>query len=115
MFFIDEKRIKKIFLRNKKFEKIKYKVGNLIKNMDKKFKAFIVISYLITIFSWYYIFCFNNVYPNTSLNWIKSTIFIIIVIQLLSFVYIFFECVFRCFSFKCNNELFFKLSKLLSD
>ena len=114
-YFVDEKRIKQIFLRNKGFGEIKYKIAKLIKNIDKKFKAFIIISYLITVTSWYYIFCFNNVYPNTSLNWIKSTIFIITLIQLLSFLYIFLECVLRRISFKCNNELFFKLSKLLSD
>ena len=114
-YFVDEKKLKRIFSRNKKTEEIKNKIGILIKDIDKKFKIFIIISFFITIFSWYYIFCFNNVYPNTSLNWIKSTIFIIILIQLLSFVCIFLECILRYMSIRCNNELFFNVSKLLSD
>ena len=112
-FFVDEKKIKKIFLRIKKYDKIKYKIAVLIHNINKKYKVFIVISYFITIISWYYIFCFNNVYPNTSKIWIKSTLFIIIIIQLVSFIYIFLECVLRNMSFLCNSEILFKLSKLL--
>ena len=114
-FFIDEKKLKRIFLRNQKKKEIKYKTAVLIHNMNRKFKSFIVVNFLIIIFSWYYIFCFNNVYPNTSLNWIKSSIFLIIILQLISFVYIFFECVLRHISFVCESEAIFKISKILSD
>ena len=112
-FFTDEKRLKRIFLK-KNFKEIKIKVSNLIKIIDKKYKIFIIITYIITIFSWYYIFCFNNVYPNTSNDWIKSTIFIIILIQLISFVKILFESILRFISISFNKEICFKLSKFLS-
>ena len=82
-YFVDEKKLKKIFIKNRKNKEIKYKIISLIKYIEKKYKSFIIISYIITITSWYYIFCFNNVYPNTSINWIKTTIFIIALIQLL--------------------------------
>ena len=113
-FFIDKNKLKQIFSRNKNYNRIEYRIGVLINNIDKKYKIFIVINFFIMFISWYYIFCFNNVYPNTSLNWIKSTLFIIILIQLASFISIFIECVLRIISFLCNSELLFKISKLLS-
>ena len=112
-YFVDEKKIKKIFMKKGKVEEIKIKIYNLIKSIEKKYKTFIIVSYFITIFSWYYIFCFNNVYPNTSLNWIKSTIFLIILIQLLSFLYIFIESILRKLSFMCKSEFIFRMSKIL--
>ena len=114
-YFLDEKKLKRIFLRNKKNEEIKIQICVLMKSMDKKYKSFIIINYLLIIASLYYIFCFNNVYPNTSLNWILSSIFLIVLIQLISFVYIFLESILRFISFKCKSEAIFKLSKILSD
>ena len=112
-YFIDDKKLKRIFLRNRKNKEIKNKICNLIKITEKKYKSFIFISYLMTSTSWYYIFCFNNVYPNTSMNWIKSSLFIIIIIQLLFFVYIFIESILRKISFKCESEGTFKISTFL--
>ena len=113
-FFFDEKKLKRIFLKNKKNNEIRNHIYILIKNISKKYKIFIFISYIITIISWYYIFCFNNVYPNTSDNWIKSTIFIIVLVQLISFIYILLETILRAISFKWESEAIFKLSKILS-
>ena len=112
-YFIEEKKVKKIFMKNQKIDEIKSKIYNIIKSISKKYKSFIIVSYFITIFSLYYIFCFNNVYPNTSLNWIKSTIFLIILIQLVSFVYIFIESFLRQLSFMIKSEFIFKMSKIL--
>ena len=114
-YFVDEKKLKKIFsLNKKKNNNIKYKIVNLMKVIDKKYKAFIILSYLITITSWYYLFCFNNVYPHTSMNWIKSSIFIIFICYLISFVYIFLESFLRKISFQLESDDIFKMSKLLS-
>ena len=114
-YFLDEKKLKRIFIRNKKNEEINFQISILIKTMDKKYKSFIITNYLLMIVSLYYIFCFNNVYPNTSSNWIFSTIFLIVLIQLISFVYIFLESILRFISFKCKSETMFKLSKILTD
>ena len=114
-FFIDEKKLKRIFIKNRRNKDIKYKVTALIKYIEEKYKLFIIISYIITVISWYYIFCFNNVYPNTSINWIKSTIFLIILIQLIKFGYILLESLLRQMSFICKSEIIFHISHLLSN
>ena len=64
--------------------------------------------------SLYYLLCFNYVYPKTQIEWIKSNIAIIIVIQLLSILQILLEAVLRFISFKFESEKLFKLSKILS-
>ena len=115
IYFINEKRLKRIFLRNLNNLEIKSKICILLNDVSKSYKHFIMLNYLIIIFSWYYIFCFNNVYPKTSLNWIKSSLFIIILIQLLSFICIFIKSVIRLTSFICKSESVFKISKILSD
>ena len=113
--FVNEKKLKKILLRNIKNKEKKCQAFLLIKRMEKKYKTFIIISFMVTITSWYYIFCFNNVYPNTSLNWIKSSIFIILLVQLISFVYIILRSFMRLISFTCRNEWFYKISKISFD
>ena len=115
LYFANEKKLKKIFLRNLKNMEIKFKVFLLIKRMEKNYKCFIIVSYFVTITSWYYIFCFNNVYPYTSVNWIKSSLFIIVLIQLISFIYILFLSFMRVISFTCRSELFYKISKISFD
>mgnify|MGYP006873017455 CR=1 FL=1 len=115
IYFVKEKKLKGIFLKNSNILYIKYKICKLINYIGKSYKHFIILNYLIIIFSWYYIFCFNNVYPNTSLYWIKSSLFIIALIQLLSIIYIFIKSVIRLMSFICQSESIFKLSKILSD
>ena len=68
-FFIEEKKIKGILRREKDCEIIlKYEITQLIKNINKRYLYFIIISFIITILTWYYIFCFNNIYPHMKAN-----------------------------------------------
>lgn len=115
IYFVNEKRVKRIFMRNLSKLEIKTKICMLLNDIIKSYKVFIILNFVIVIFNWYYIFCFNNVYPNTSLNWIKSSLFIIILIQLLSVLYIFIKSVIRYLSIICYSESAFKISKILSD
>ena len=91
---------------------MKYEMIELLNLIFKKIYFFIIINYIIIIFSWYYISCFNNVYPNIKYDWIKSSLFIIVVKQTLPFIYGFFETCIRYISIKCNSEKLFKISLL---
>ena len=82
-----------------------------IKNRDM---VFIGICLFIAIISWYYVSCFNNVYPYTKIEWIKSSIVIIIGNQLLPIPMGLLETSLRFLSFKYKSEKVFKLSKLFS-
>ena len=115
LFFIDEIKVKKILSREKEMAlNLKIEMTELLKSSVKKIKIFTVINFIIIIFSWYYISCLNNVYPNISKEWIKSSIFIIVIVQIIPFIFVFLGTSFRYISIKCESEKLFKLSVLIS-
>ena len=80
-------------------------------------KKLIIIIFLllsIIIFSWYYLSCFNNVYPIINKEMIFSTIFIFTIMQILPFILTFLEASIRFTSIRYESEKMFKLSLLLS-
>ena len=114
-FFIEEKKIKGVFRREKDNPIVlKYQMSKIIKDVQRRNILFIIISFLIIIFTLYYAFCFNNVYPHTIIEWIKSSIIIIIIMQIKSILACFFEVIFRFISFKCKSEKIYKISLLIS-
>ena len=76
----------------------------------KRFLYFIIITYFITLFILYYITCFNYRYYYIISEWIKSSIFIFISIQILTISVILVESSLRYLSFKTNSENIYKLS-----
>ena len=114
-FFVDEKKIKGVFKREKdNMIFLKYEVISIIKKIIFRNTFFIIFSFLMSIFSLYYILCFNSVYPHMRNEWIKSSIIIIIVMQFLYLLECLFETTFRFISFRFKNERFYKISLLLS-
>ena len=91
---------------------LRYEMSKLLKSIFKKTNTLFIINYIVIIFSWYYISCFNNVYPNIKTEWIISSLFIILIVQILPFVLGFLETGLRFISIKCNSEKLFKLSLL---
>ena len=84
-FFIEEKKIKGIFKREKNnFVILKYKITIIIKTITLRYKLFLLVSFFIISFSFYYVICFNSVYPSMKDEWIKTSIIVIIAMQLLS-------------------------------
>ena len=73
-----------------------------------------MISYAITIFTWYHISCFNNIYPHMKNEWLIFSILIIIFMQILSLLVCLLESILRFISFKCKSEKIYKISLLLS-
>ena len=108
--FVEEKKVKRVFLREKdNEEQVKYEISLIIQNVKKNYIIFIGISLFISLFSWYYICCFNNVYPRVKGEWIKSSITIIIIMQILSFLAGAFAALIRLIAFKCKSERLYKL------
>ena len=112
-FFYEERKIKGIFLRGKnKPNKIKMDIVNFIKKMEKYNKYFIILSYIITTISWFYISCFNNVYYYSKIEWIKSSIFCFLLIEIIISILIFLiESILRFLAIYYKNEKLFKWSK----
>ena len=67
----------------------------------------------IIVMSFFYLLCFNYVYPYTQVEWIKTSIMVIIIRQILSCFVIFLETCLRFLSFKVKSEKLYKFSKIL--
>ena len=93
---------------------LKRDIINLVKTLKKRYISFIIFVFVILLLSLYYLLCFNYVYPKTQVEWIKSSIAIIIIIQILSLLVILLEAIIRFLSFKCESEKMFKIGRLLS-
>ena len=114
-FFFDENKIKHIFIREKDNEfNINKEIYLFIRNIKSGYLSFFIISYIITIFSWYVISCFNNVYPNTRREWIISSIFIFLCFQIFYLFLALFETILRFLSFKLKSEKLFKISQIFN-
>ena len=114
-FFIEEIKVKKILLKNReRYIDLKFEMVEIIKSSIKKIKIFTVLNFIIIIFSWYYISCLNNVYPNIVKEWMISSAFIILINQILPFISGFLETSIRYSSIKCESEKLFKLSLLFA-
>ena len=115
-FFLDEKKIKGIFKRDKNNRLIlKRSITMLIREIQKRYISFIIMTLVIMLISLYYILCFNYVYPKTQIEWVKSSILIIIIMQILSVLKCLYEAIFRFLSFKCESEKLYKVAKLFEN
>ena len=114
-FFLEESKVKGIFKRDMDNRVIlKENINNLIDTLKTRYISFIIVVFVLLLMSCYYLLCFNYVYPKTQIEWIKSSIAIIIVIQILSVLQILLEAILRFLSFKCESEKLFKFGKLFS-
>ena len=114
-FFYNKKSIRYSMKKRRDDEKkLKKKIIQIIKNIKISYSIFIILSYIISIFTWYFISCFNNVYPHTKFYWIQLNVNIIIIVQILTLVLPFFETCLRFLSIKCNSEKLFKLSNYMN-
>ena len=115
MFFFEEKKIVSIYKREKDNQIIlKGEITILIKNIKQRYLAFIITVFVILLISFYYLLCFNYVYPYTQIEWVKSSVVILIIMQILSILSCLLEAGLRILSFKCRSEKMYKISKLLS-
>ena len=114
LLFPTEHKIKNILIRKKNnIKEMKIKIIESMKKIINNYKLLIILSYVITIISWFYISCFNNVYPYIKNEWIKSSIVIIVVIQIISFAGCFLFTILRFVSVKLKSEKIFRLSNYL--
>ena len=93
---------------------LKKQIKELFKEIKKRYLAFIIVVFVIILISFYYLLCFNYVYPHTQIEWVKSSIVLLIIMQILSLLSCLLESGLRIGSFKCENEKMYKISKLLS-
>ena len=114
-FFIEEVKLKRIFSRNKLDEaKLKYELSVLANNIQQRFLGLVILSISLSIICFVYISCFNIVYPYIREEWLKSSSFILILMQLINLAISLIESCIRYLSIKCNSKKIFRLSLLFS-
>ena len=92
---------------------MKLEINKIMKEIKIRYNIFIIMVPIFSLFSWFYISCFNNIYPHTKIEWIKSSIFTIILIQLFSTIVILIETLLRFISLEIKSERMYRLSLLL--
>ena len=113
--FIEESRLKKIFKKRKdNIPVIKNEINQIIKDIKIRYVLFIVLAFLITIFTMIHISCFNIVYPNLKWEWLIFSGIIIVFMQVFSAMICLIHTILRFISFKCKSEKIYKISYLLS-
>ena len=114
-FFFEERTIKRIYKREKDdINAMKIELEHLMKNIKIRYGIFITICFIFGVFIWYYIFCFNNVYPSMIKELIITTIIIYIIMQIIYLIIAFLETIIRLIALKCKSERLFKISQFLS-
>ena len=106
---VDEKIVKRLFLREKKSLLIRVGIDKITKGIERNYLILMIICLIIDLISLYYVNCFNNIYRSLTGEWIKSSICIIIFIQLLTIFVGLFLALIRLISFKYKNERFYKI------
>ena len=113
-FFVEEKKIRGIFKREKDDHIVlKEQIVSLINTLRISYLSFIIIVFFILLVSFYYLLCFNYVFRYTQIEWIKSSIVIMIIMQIISFLQCLLETILRFISFSCKSEKIYKISKLV--
>ena len=114
-FFIDEIKMKKIFLREKDdLFVLKEQIIKFSKLIKKSYISFVIFTFVMFLICLYYLICFNSTYPKIQIEWIKSSIFIFLIIELLSLLKCLLETILRFMSFYFKSEKIYKISKLVN-
>ena len=114
-FFVDEKKIKGIFKREKdNLMNLRHEIMSFINNLKNKYLAFIIVIFVLLSAAFYYLLCFNYVYPKTQIEWVKCSITIFIIMQILSILKCFLETSLRFLSFRCESEKLYKISRFFA-
>ena len=113
-FFVEEKKLKGILKREKDdLVILRREINAFLKGIIKRYMILMILILVILLLSFYYLLCFNYVYPKTQVEWVKSSITILIIMQLLSALKCVLETSLRFLSFKCKSEKLYKISRLL--
>ena len=114
-FFVEEAKMKRIYLREKDNKIIlEEQIIDLVKLIKKSYIGFIIFVFAIFIICFYYIICFNSIYPKIQIEWIKSSVFILFIRQVLSVLQCLLETILRFIALCYESEKMFKMSKLIN-
>ena len=114
-FFVDEARLKRIFIREQNnIPELRDQIIQIKNLIQRRLLAFFIFIFIVFIIGFFYVVSFNYVYYFTQIEWIKSTLFIFIFIEFLVIFLCLVSNILRLISLKCKSERLFKLSNLVN-
>ena len=114
-FFEEERKLKRIFKREKEnVLNLRNEIKGFIKDTNNRYLFFIFFILVMLIISLYYLLCFNYVYRKSQLDWIKASLTIFVIMQILSILKCFLETCLRYLSFCIKSEKLFKIYKIFN-
>ena len=114
-FFEEERKLKRIFKREKEnVLNLRNEIKGFIKDTNNRYLFFIFFILVMLIISLYYLLCFNYVYRKSQLDWIKASLTIFVIMQILSILKCFLETCLRYMSFCIKSEKLFKIYKIFN-
>ena len=106
----NEENLERIFKKIKRGKSDKSELMSYINSLRKLFVGFIILNVIVSIFCILYISCFNIVYPYIRKEWIYSSVFILIIMQVINISLTFFQAFVRYLAIKFKSLKLFKLS-----
>ena len=114
-FFSARRRLDSLIKREKDPEIFRKEAIKCVNRMKKEFIAFIIFTFCLEILFWYYLSCFCNVYKNTQIDWLKSSLITIFIIEILPFFLVLLITILRFVGMKFKLESLYKTSQCLAD
>jgi hypothetical protein len=113
--FSARRRLDTLVKREKDSEVFRNEAIKCINRMKKEFIFFIILTFTFELFFWYYLICFCNVYKNTQIDWLKSSLITIFVIEILPFFLVLLIAILRFVGMKFKLESLYKTSQCLAE
>ena len=108
--FDGELRIKSLVKREQNDVVLRQELNNVIRKMKIHIIIFIICTFLIMCFFWYYLSTFCNCYHGTQLDWLIGSLICIFFVQLFPFILCLLYTTFWYFGIKCKLEILFRIS-----
>ena len=90
-------------------------IVKIYKYIKKTHLSFVIFNFLTMIFFLIYVFCFCGVFPNSQLDWVESSYFIIMIANIISIIICLLLTILRKIGLKYEVEFFYKFSNWIAE
>ncbi len=111
--FDSEIRVKNLLKREEDIEALRSELYNIIKKMKTHFLIFIICTYLLMFFFWYYLSAFCNCYNGTQKDWFYGSLICIFIVEIYPFILCLIRTLLWYIGVKCKANTFYKLNRCL--
>ena len=111
--FDSEIRVKNLIKREEDIQVLKIELAKIIKKMKIHFLIFIICTYLLMFFFWYYLSAFCNCYNGTQKDWFFGSLICIFIVELYPFILCLISTLLWYIGIKCKADIFYKLNRCL--